>query len=317
MARAAAKPPANIDELVYQALLAIARADGPVRLTGKGPDVAPAGTGAANKEVLARLRNEVRPLVTEMGGGKTAAVSLTRAGFEQIASRLKAEEIQRVAQKMLDSVPAAEHVTFLNDAARKAPAAMPGLVPLLEAALQAEKTAAEARAREAEKDRATEAATLAALERWKTLVRERRTQRIEALKRELAAEGEQAEDPAPTPRRPPAVAVSERALLAIPDDPDESDFRRNIARRLVSAWIDAWDSQKPDAREFLESAIWNVSGFHAVGEPNQRVSFDGRYHEGGAGLFTNDLVRIVRPGWVLEEGEEREYVVLKAQVTKT
>jgi len=71
-----------------------------------------------------------------------------------------------------------------------------------------------------------------------------------------------------------------------------------------------------EAREFLESAIWNINGFKPVGEVGQRLSFDGRYHEGGSNLFTGDLVKIVRPGWLFEEADDSEYVVLKAQVSK-
>jgi hypothetical protein len=316
MAKASAKTAVNIDDLIQKALLTIARSESPLRLTGKGPEFVLTSASGPNKEVLARLRDEARPLISESGSGKAATVALTRVGFERVLASLEADELARIARKMLDSVPAAEHVAFLNDTARMVPAAMPGLLPLLEAAMQAEKEAAESRAREAEKNRAAEAATLAALEHWKKLVHERKAQRVEALKRELAAEGAQVDELIPAPNRTADVDTQKKLPVPIPEGEDENDFRRNVARRLVSAWIEAWDAQKPDAREFLESAIWNIEGFRPIGEPNQRVDFDGRYHEGGSGLFTNDAARIVRPGWLLEEGDEREYIVLKAQVAK-
>jgi hypothetical protein len=65
----------------------------------------------------------------------------------------------------------------------------------------------------------------------------------------------------------------------------------------------------------MESALWNVKGFRLIGEPGQRTSFDGRYHDGDPGLFTNDPVQVARPGWVLDEADGGEYVVLKARVT--
>jgi len=307
-----AKATTNPDDLVKQALLKIALADGPVRLSGKGEDAVFSSTAGANKEAIARLKEEGQPLIVERGEGKAQTVALTPAGFERVVDAIPAEKVVSVVSGLADNLGPSARVTFLQELVRKTPQVISGLVPLLEAAMTAEKTASETRAKEAEKQRATEAASLAALEQWKLLLQERKRQRIDALKQELAAEGVEPEERTP---QPPTKPTKPAPSLA-PPDAEDVGFRRNVARRLVSSWVDAWDANKPDAREFLESAIWNVSGFRLVGEIGQRLSFDGRYHEGGPGLFTNDVVRIVRPGWVLEEADDHEYVVLKAQVTK-
>lgn len=306
-----AKVTVNADELVKQALLKIAIADGPLRLSGKGNDVVFVGAGKANKEAIALLKDEAQPLIVERGEGKAQTVGLTLAGFERVADAIPAERVVAVVAMLAEKLTPSDRVMFLQDLVRKTPQVISGLVPLLEAAMAAEKTEAETRAKEAEKQRAAEAAALAALEKWKVLLLERKQRRINALKQELVAEGSEPEELIlPQPKE------TKSSPSKMPTDSDDIGFRRNIARRLVSSWVDAWDANKPDAREFLESAIWNVSGFKPVGEVGQKLSFDGRYHEGGPGLFTNDIVRIERPGWVLEEANDHEYVVLKAKVTK-
>jgi hypothetical protein len=309
-----AKAVVDIDALVKQSLLKIANASGPLRLSGKGEDVVLSSTAGANKEAIARLKNEALPLVIESGSGKTATVGLATAGFELIADALTPEKLVEVVSGLSGNLSPAARVQFLQEIVRKTPPAITGLVPLLESAMAAEKAEAESRLKEAEKRRAAEAASLAALEKWKELLLNRKKQRIDTLKLELAAEGAEADIPLPAMPQPskPASATGSPAL---PHDSDDVSFRRNVARRLVSSWSEAWEKNKPEAREFLESAIWNVSGFKPLGEAGQRLSFDGRYHEGGAGTFTGDVVQIVRPGWLLEEANDCEYVVLKAQVS--
>jgi hypothetical protein len=310
-----AKKVVDIDALVKESLLKIANASGPLRLAGKGEDTVFTSAGGANKQAIAALKDQAIPLVVENGSGKTATVALTAAGFERIADALSAEKLVEIVSSLAGGLPPSARVMFLQELVRKTPPAITGLVPLLEAANAAEKIEAETRAREAEKQRAAEAASLAALERWKSLLLERKKQRIDALRNELAAEGAEVDLPLP-PSPKPSKPANGPTPLALPSDAEEVAFRRNVARRLVSSWVDAWDKSKQEAREFLESAIWNISGFRQVGEMGQRLSFDGRYHEGGAGLFTGDVVQIIRPGWVLEEADDCEYVVLKAQVSQ-
>jgi hypothetical protein len=311
-----AKATANIDELVKQALLKLALADGEMKLTGKGGTSVFTTASGTNKEVIARLRNEGEPLITERVDGKIQTVTLTTSGIERVIDLLPADKVGPVVLSVTTGLSPSARVIFLQEMARKNSQALADLVPILDAAVADEKIESELRVKEAEKQRKAEAASLAALERWKILLQQRKKLRIEGLKRELSAEGEDIEasnSNVPTQSIEPSTGST---TTHTPNQPEDIGFRRNIARRLVSSWVDAWNANKPDAREFLESAIWNVSGFRVVGEVDQRLHFDGRYHEGGTGLFTNDIVRIVRPGWVLEEGDDREYVVLKAQVAK-
>lgn len=310
----AAKPKVNVDDLVKQALLKIALAESPLRLSGKGDGFVFSGSTAPIKEAIARLKNETQPLIVEDGSGKAATIALTPAGLEQIVEVIPEASFVNAISRFAERLPPAARVLFLQDLVRKNPLSVAGMVSLMEKAVAAEKIELATHAKEVEKQRAAEAASLAALERWKQLLEERKKQRIEALQRELQAEGA---EPEPTiPKQ--VVAATNKAVnpLSVPESSEDIAFRRNVARRLVSSWVDAWDSNKREAREFLESAIWNVSGFRQVGEAGQRLSFDGRYHEGGAGLFTNDPVKVSRPGWVLEEGNDSEYVVLKALVAK-
>ncbi len=309
------KSAADVDALVKQSLHKIANANGPLRLTGKSEDAVFPTASGANKEAIARLKDESLPLVTLSGSGKAATVELTTAGFERIAGELPEEILVKVASGLSSRLPPSARVMYLQELVRKTPQSVIGLVQLLESATSAEKVETEIRLKEAEKQREAEAASLAALERWKLLLQERKNRRIDALKQELAAEGAEVEMPTLPQTKKPVEQETGYALLPLPNDDEDVSFRRNVARRLVSSWVEAWEKNKPEGREFLESAIWNVSGFKPIGEANQRLSFDGRYHEGGAGLFTGDIVKIVRPGWLLEEADNCEYVVLKAQVS--
>lgn len=322
MAKSSPKP-IDVEAEVERALLAIAAAESPLKLVGKGGVFATAK--AAPEEVVRRLKDEIQPLVVETGSGKAASVALTTSGFERIASRLPSDQFARAAVAIADALPAPRRVIFLQSLVSRAPQAVAALEPLLSAAVAAEKAEAETRAREAEAQRQAERAAREALERWVALLEQRRAERIEMLRRELIAEGERNIDvpqpgvaksiAQPSPK-PPAEEKSHPRPLTFPREEEDIGFRRNVARRLVSAWVDAWEAKKPDAREFLEAAIWNVSGFRPIGEAGQALSFDGTYHEGGPGLFTGDRARVERPGWVLDEADEREYVVLKARVAK-
>lgn len=309
MARARAQSTAATDNLVHQALLKIALSEAPLRLTGKGEDAIFASASAASKAAMAVLKAERQPLIVEGGTGKNLSVSLTQAGFERIREAIPAEKLLPVVERFGRELPPPERVSFLQWLIQRQPEACAPLLPLLEEALAAERADIDRQTRARAQERAAENATLAALKRWETLLIERKRQRARFLKQQLQAEGveeELVESPPPARQRDPVR----------PDEPEDEAFQRNVARRLVSSWVDAWESQKKDAREFLESAIWNISGFRSLGEVGQAVRFDGRYHDGGAGLFTNDPVRIVRPGWILDEANEHEYIIQKALVTK-
>ena len=60
--------------------------------------------------------------------------------------------------------------------------------------------------------------------------------------------------------------------------------------------------------------MWNIRGLRMIGETDAKVRFDGRVHESDGPAFTDDAVKVGRPGWLLKT-EDEEYVALKARVT--
>jgi hypothetical protein len=303
----------DVDGLVTQALVKLATADGPLRLTGKGidpPALFPTGSGT-NKEVITRLKSS--ELIAESRSGRNTLVSLTEAGFLKVAGAIPEDKIGAIAKAVAVDLKLNERIEFINEVVRLNPIATADLLPILEAAVAEEKFAADERARAAAKRRETETESLAAIDRWKATIEERRRARIEALQAELAAEGVESTDLELPPRSTTKYPRTHDSNVQTPA-PDDMNFRRQLARRLVSSWIEAVESKKTEALQFLETAIWNISEFRQIGEVGQTLPFDGRYHEGGAGLFTGGPVKIVRPGWVLQEEDDREYILLKALV---
>ncbi len=302
----------SVDELVSQALVKLATTDGPVRLTGKGdpPSLFTSAAGT-NKEAIERLQSGQDPLVKTEGTGKSLSVRLSATGFRLALTHLPEDKVGLAAKGVSANLPVAERAEFLNEIVGRTPAAAAELLPLYEEAVAAEKAEADARRVAAAQKREQEEATHAALRRWLELSAQRKQHRIDALLKELEAEG--AEVPEPKPLPPPAEVARPKLASLTPETAEDHTFQRQVARRLVSTWIDSWEENKPDARQLLETAIWNVTGFHPIGEVGQKVVFDGERHEGPAGVFTGDSVRVVRPGWTLEE-DERVYVVAKAVV---
>ncbi|MBA4187525.1 MAG: hypothetical protein C0467_05845 [Planctomycetaceae bacterium] len=312
----AKKAAVNTDELVKQALQKLLASDVPLRFTGKGEHQALfASTAGANKDVIARIKDEAKPLVAEVGIGKTATVQLTAAGFAFVVESLPEDKVGVAAKQIALGLPLAERISFLQEIVRRTPPAAAELLPVIEAATVEELAAVEKHAKEAAEQRKRDTVTLEAIERWKQVIESRRAARIAALQQELAAEGAEPEE---LPQRKAAVVpvarTAEPGTQPVPSTPEEIGFQRQVARRLVSSWLETWDPDKPEVRQFLEAAIWNVSEFRQVGDVGQEVKFDGKYHEGGAGLFTNSAAKVVRPGWVLQEADDGEYVLAKAQV---
>ncbi|MDB5309686.1 MAG: hypothetical protein JWO38_3888 [Gemmataceae bacterium] len=305
----------SVDEVVTQAIVKVATSPTPLRLSGKGdPPAVFASSAGVNKEAMARCLAETDPLLRVVGAAKTGPVQLTPAGFRKAISQIPEDRIGHVAREIASGLPPETRAEFLNEVIGRSPAAAAEIIPLYEEAVAAEKAAAEAHVAAAAKKKQAEVETLRAVQRWKDLVEQRRRQRVEALRKELEAEGEM---PPPQERAtavlPPPVAPLPRLR---PETVDDAGFRRQVARRLVSAWLEAVEANKPEPRQYLETAIWNVSGFRQLGDPGGTVSFDGTYHESDEGISTGAAVRVVRPGWVLEEENDREYVVLPAQVTR-
>ena len=306
-----AKEKMSVESLVNEALRKLATADGPMKLTGKGdPPALFASAAGTNKDAVAQLTDASNPLLRT--AGKNDPVKLTAAGFARALPTIPEERVGPLAKDLATDIPtAAARIAFLQQIVDRTPLATAELLPVLEEAAAAERAETEARLASSKKHRDAEEASRKAIVRWLEVQDERRKDRIAALLKELEIEGAKADPPRPSP-----AATQPPAAKSAPATAAERSFCRDTADQLTTAWRAAWDDNKAEARDYLESAIWNISGLRAVGEVGQKTTFDGRLHEGAAGLFTGDAVNIVRPGWVLEEDEDREYVALKAVVEK-
>jgi hypothetical protein len=303
-----------VDEVVSQALVKVATSDVPLLLTHKTePAVFPSATAGGAKAAIPVLRDEAAPLIGFVGSGKTATVRLTPAGFQRIAAQLPEEKVGPAAKAVATELPAGERVAFLNEIVSRTPAAAAELLPLYEAAVAAEKAEAEARIAAAAKRRERDEAVRQALARWMELTERQRQQRVEALQRELAAEGVK---PAAPPAPPPTPPNEPPRVVGLkPESREDITFRRDVAGRLVATWLESLRLNKPEGRLFLETAMGNVGGLRQVGEEGERVSFNGQYHEADVAVPTGAPVRVVRPGWVLEEEDGGEHRLVTARVS--
>jgi hypothetical protein len=304
-------PAKSKDVLVRSALLTVAGAAGPLRLSGKAgepPALFPSASGA-NKSAIETLTDPARPLISVTSPAKNATITLTATGFSLIAESLPDDRVGEIAKRIAESLPAEEQVSFLEDLLSRIPIAAPDLEPLLARAVE-RKEAETAERVEAERKRAERReASRAALERCMVHLKALQTGRVKELTELLLAAG------GAVPKLPPEPPPPEE-LPPKPSSEEDRDFRRDVAERLVSSWRDAVSMRKDEARRFLETALDNISGLRRLGEEGDEVQFDGSIHEDIPGLPTGHLVRVTRSGWSLEEEGDREYVIQKAQVAK-
>lgn len=305
---AAPKPPKPVEELVAHAL----------KLAATNPKAKWLGASAAslfsNKEAnteaaIKSCLDTNRPLLTKTGD--TGA--LTAAGFELIATDVPEEEVGALAKGVAARLSDSERADFLHAVIGRTSAAAAELTPLFEEAVAAEKASRAAREAEAAARRAAEEASQKALQRALALIAERQQARVAELLRLLEIEGEKATAPKPRAETPAPPASNMPSPVARTEA--DKSFRRDVADQLAAAWRATWDADKAEAREFVESAMWNISGLRLNGEPGERVTYSGRYHDSVAGVASGDGVRIVRPGWVLDE-DGNDYVALKAVIAK-
>lgn len=301
MAKATKKPAPSVEDLVRSALTALALADGPLKLSGKG---APLGTGAAANLASQQLLREDGPLVKSVKSGKVTAFELTAAGFEFVAGSLAEEQVGPAARRIAADLPALARVDFLTAVVNRSAFAAPDLVPLLEAATAEVKQQHESRLADAARRKEREDLALAALGRFKSVLEEGRKARVASLKKELEVEGAAAET---------VTSSAAAAGLPRPQTPEDYDFRRQAARRLVSSWLEACRMGKAEARQFLETAIGNMTAIRQLGEDGERVPFDGAHHKADRPVRDGETVTVVRPGWVLDD-ERGEYLLAPAQV---
>ncbi len=307
----AKKPAVDVDALVDAALLTVATADTPPGLSAKGHanPLVPDKKGP-NGAVIERLTAAAEPLVVVEGKAKAEAVRLTAAGFLRVLPKLSDDRVGPLAKAFTAGLGPADRVAFLEELVRRTPTAAPELLPELEAAVTAARAEADARVAAAAKRREREEASRAALTQWLALLDRRQQDRLDALRREFEAEGGRATDlPTPAPR--PATAEP----LA-PQTPEEHGFRREVIRRLAAAWREAVELGREEPARFLEAGIGNVRGVRQVGDTGETVRFDGQAHEADEGVSTDTPVRVVRPGWAIDEADDRQVVILKAKVAR-
>lgn len=97
---------------------------------------------------------------------------------------------------------------------------------------------------------------------------------------------------------------------------EDKAFQRATADQLAASWRAAFDGNKAEGLEFIESAIWNIAGMKQKGEVGASAAFEPQYHECPTPVSTGASVTVVRPGWVLEESSG-DYVPLKVLVKRT
>lgn len=281
-----ARAKVSVDDLVRSALLKAAEADA-VKLTDKVDGLFASASGA-NGQAIAACKSAEKPLLRIVGKeGKAELVALAPAGFERIAADVPEEKVGAVAKRVALAVPAAERVAFIQDTISRTPLAAPELTPLLEEAITAEKAENEARVAAAAKRRAAEEAAKKALERAVQLFEERKRNRLDALRREWEAEGE-------TPPERPEREAQSRAGAGT------SAFRREIAERLVSAWLYNARHNKTEVATALDRVLRGIDGIGPFGTVGEEVRFDGRVHECARGVSDGEPVRVIRPGWEIE-----------------
>ncbi|QDU20173.1 hypothetical protein [Urbifossiella limnaea] len=307
----AKKPAVDVDALVDAALLAVATADEPPGLSAKWhPNPLFADKKGPNGAAIERLTADAEPLVAVEGKAKAEAVRLTAAGFLRVLPKLPDDRVGPLAKAFTTGLGLDDRVAFLEELVRRTPTAAPELLPELEAAVTAARAEADARIAAAAKRREREEASRAALTQWLALLDRRQQDRLDALRREYEAEGGRATD---LPVAAPRPAATEPVA---PQTPEEHGFRREVIRRLAAAWREAVELGRDEPARFLEAGIGNVRGVRQVGEPGESVSFDGENHEADEGVSTGAAVRVLRPGWAIDEDDDRRVVILKAKVAR-
>ncbi len=314
-----AKAKVSVEDLVRQALRNTVEATGEVKLTGKDGGLFPNASGA-NKDAIAACLSAEQPLLRVVRKeGKAEFVALTPTGFDRIVPELPEEKVGPLAKGVATALPSPKRIEFIQAVIGRVPLAAPELVQLLEETVAAEKAEQEARIAAAAQRKAAEDAMLKALARVREVIEERHANRLAALRREWEVEGQSPAELALhvyQPKPEPADDDDAPEPRTEPTTDQEKDFRRDSADQFAASWRVAWDGKKAEALEYLETAMWNIRGLELRGEAGARVAFDGRYHQSEAPVFTGDAVKIVRPGWVLSDGGDRDYVALKAVVEK-
>ncbi len=307
---AAPKPPASVESLISHALK-LAATNAKASWSGKSA-AALFNTNEVNHEaaITAATKGDT-PLLTQFGKGGV----LTAAGFEKIASTLPDDQVAALAKVVAAGMAAGERAGFLSAVIGRTHETAAELTPLIEEATAAAKIEHDARVALATKRATAHAANEAALERALALSRQAKQDRIDAIRREWEAEGQRAADlPTPTKNSDPEPE-SQHGAKKRPLTNEDKAFQRATADQLASSWRAAFDGNKAEGLEFVESAMWNIAGLTQKGAVGAVVAFEPYYHESPTPISTGASVTVVRPGWVLEE-RTGDYVPLKVLVKR-
>lgn len=319
-----AKTVATAADLLVKALTAAAESAGEVKLTGPG-GLFPKPEGTQD-EVLqqcvsgdAPYLEVVRTTVATRKGKETVTkyVRLTPAGVGRLIEATPPSEIADLVLRYTSRLSDADRETLYSALSSRTSGSAAELYSAAVTALdsEAERQAAER----------TATAKLAQVERYRqaAALKKRTAERLaadltfcrkelaglEALVAELAPRGEEPHPPDDLEKKPP-----HRLAPPEPQSREDVTFRREVAGRLVATWLESFRLNKPEGRLFLETAMGNMGGLQQVGEEGERVAFDGKYHEADVGVATGMPVRVIRPGWVLEE-EDGKYRLVTAKVS--
>lgn len=286
------------DGHVHAAVLKLATAEGPLKLQpkrGETDGLFPEGKTQPIKDAIAVATTGESPLFRSVGlVNKVERYELAPAGVRAVGA---AVEHSATGMTAADAIRLAERVMqkHLDTVAELGP-----LVERLEAR-RTQESAAEEKQRKEDAER--QQAIREAFRRWEAGVERRKLSRIEELLRELAELGGVPEPTAPKGHHNP-----------VPAPKDAKEFVRQEARRLVSAWADAVRLGKKEAERALEVVLGNLSAIRQVGEAGESTTFDPVHHECETAISTDSAAEVVRPGWVLVEENQTEYVVAKARV---
>jgi hypothetical protein len=279
-----------------------------------------AGKTGASKEALDRIQDATAPLAVPEGKAKAETARLTEAGFTRVLPHLPDERVGPLAKQVAAALDTATRLAFIRGVVSRTRAAAPELLPLVqetEAALVAEnKLRLATAAARRERDRVEEAAIVEIL----AALRRIGVSRLAALRQEYEIEGGAVADlPAIAERKPEPPAQNPDTPTPAPLTPqtqEEKGFRREVVRRLAAQWREAIEANRDDAAGFMEAGIGNVRGVRQVGTVGETARFDGEFHDAEEGVSTGTPVRVVRPGWAIDEDDDRQHVILKAKVTR-
>lgn len=306
MAKAATK---TADELVLEALEKALRQGRVVRLVTFGKSAENAGlfpddTKAMSKKAIDACISADPPLLVvereeeKMSGGKSKVhrfVAITPAGASYLVSKYPSERIPELLAQ-----------SELSDKVVDALIANPQLPQeTLAVLLGRQLESNSARLEALENDARAVGQAFAGLEELINGFIERTEAVSRRIESELRGIRERTENLKARLNKPVAPTTNQDGPKPIASGKQD---RRALAQQMVFAWEEA---TSPEEKERIACALRN-GGIEPIGTAGERINFVGRLHE-GPGVFQDDPVEIVQPGWMLRD-DIGEYLLAKAKV---